>query len=351
MEWFREWRIKAHSIDSLCWHGDSLVDWAGGGARYHLDGTTEGRYVIYAYSFDAAAISPSGQYAVIYTKSATKGVVLQAGEILREINRSFYFAGAYEYPIALFRMPDGREALVHCPDEYNRLEIEDLETGERLTESESRKPADLFHSRLQVSPDSRWLLSAGWIWHPCDSVAVYDLQEALRDPTVLDTFGREPPGNRYVDVGELSSATFLDNEHLLLANSNEDADGSEDDEDGPGQYLRPASLGVFNFITSAFRQVGPVRETVGTMMPVGKDYVIGFFDYPKLFDLRNGEVVHRWTEIKSGKQFSSIIGQDPVPPIALDPAHCRFAVADSEEIRVVQIDLPLLQRQFQNRSE
>jgi Fe-S oxidoreductase len=34
------------------------------------------------------------------------------------------------------RLPDGPEILVHCPDRYNVLEIEDLESGQRLTDGE-----------------------------------------------------------------------------------------------------------------------------------------------------------------------------------------------------------------------
>jgi hypothetical protein len=46
-----------------------------------------------------------------------------------EVDRSFYHAKDYDYPAALGRLPDGREILVHCPDAYNVLEIEELATG------------------------------------------------------------------------------------------------------------------------------------------------------------------------------------------------------------------------------
>ena len=50
---------------------------------------------------------------------------------------------------------------VHCPREYNRLEVEVAATGERLTPEVDRRPQDFFHSRLAVSPDGLRLLSAG----------------------------------------------------------------------------------------------------------------------------------------------------------------------------------------------
>ncbi len=65
---------------------------------------------------------------------------------------------------------------------YNRLEIEDARTGEPLTAGPEREPDDFFHSRLAVSPSGRYLLSAGWVWHPWGCLVVFDLRQALADP-------------------------------------------------------------------------------------------------------------------------------------------------------------------------
>jgi hypothetical protein len=135
----QEWTISAQNVKSLCWQGDALVDWVAGGNFYFLDGTTRPRHVGYSYRFDAAVVSPSGTYAVIYEKLGTKGLILKNGNILREINRSFYYAHAYEYPITLFQLPDGREVIAHCREEFCRLDIDDLETGKPLTDSQERK--------------------------------------------------------------------------------------------------------------------------------------------------------------------------------------------------------------------
>ncbi len=129
----QEWKIEVKTkVKSLCWQGDRLIDWAGGGIAYDLEGKVYGSIVRYAYRFDAAVVSPSGEYAVIYERLGTKGLVLKQGKPIREINRSFYHADAYEYPIVLFKLPDGREVIAHCPDHYNQLEIEELENGKRL---------------------------------------------------------------------------------------------------------------------------------------------------------------------------------------------------------------------------
>jgi hypothetical protein len=117
--------FPATGIGSLCWRGDDLIDWVGGGRALALDGTEQPASVGYAYRFDAATASRDGRFAVIYERLGTKGLVLKDGKILREIDRSFYHANAYEYPVALFHEPEGRLLLAHCPRGYNRIELED----------------------------------------------------------------------------------------------------------------------------------------------------------------------------------------------------------------------------------
>src|SRR5512143_298227 len=146
-----ELRIPAQGIESLGWDGDTLVDWVAGGHRYYLDGHNVRRPVGYPFTFDAAAISPSGEYAVIYMRRGTKGLLLHRGEIVREINRSYYFADAYEYPVVLFRLRNGQEVLAHCPEQYCQIEIEELDTAKRLTQLDTRQPDDFFFSRLAAS--------------------------------------------------------------------------------------------------------------------------------------------------------------------------------------------------------
>jgi hypothetical protein len=113
---------------SLVWDDGCLVDWVAGGTRFHRDGRIEQPSVRYAYCFDAAVATPSGNFSVVYTQLGTKGLVLERGKVLREINRSYYQANRYDYPIALFCLPDGREVIAHCPNEYKQIEIELLQT-------------------------------------------------------------------------------------------------------------------------------------------------------------------------------------------------------------------------------
>ncbi len=73
-------------------------------------------------------------------------------------------------------------------------------------------------------------------------------------------------------------------------------------------------------------------------MSLDDRHCLGFYEYPKLFDLQTGAVVQSWPDIRTGKQMSSIIWHmDPVPPIALDSINGRFAVANESEITVIQL--------------
>lgn len=316
-------------IQSLCWNSDSLIDWAAGNRIIHLNGKVEDPHVNWAYRFDAAVTSPSGRYAVIYERLGTKGLILDRGNLLREINRSFYCADVYEYPIVLFQHPDGRELIAHCPEEYNQVEIEETATGKRLTNVPDRKPEDFFHSRLAVSPGSTRLLSAGWVWHPFNSACIWNIAEGLKDSKTLD-IAREPLQTTRT---EISSAAFVDDDRILI-NSSTDADHFGDKGDSP---FLPGCLGLFNLASNAFEALVKTEENVGSMMWLGDHHVIGLYETPKLFDLRTGRVIFRWPDIPTGTQNSSIIHHvPPLPPIAADPAGKRFAVALKDCIVVIQ---------------
>jgi hypothetical protein len=322
----RLYRIDAPRIRSLCWIDDALIDWVGGGQVLHLDGTLEAPRVNYAFRFDSAVTSSCGEFAVIYEKLGTKALVLRQGEVIREIDRSFYHAHVYEYPIAIFRSPSGQVLIAHCPDQYCRLELEDIETGERIGNSGKRKPRDFFHSRLRVSPNGRWLLSGGWVWHPFSMVEVFDLEAAIGTADALDT----PIGLPEID-GEVGAAEFLPNDQILIATSEESLNEEH-------AAIRSNEIAVIDVATRQVISRSLTEQRVGSLMPLDEDVAVGFLEHPKLFSLRTGAVLQRWETIKSGNQTSSIIwGGMSTPPIATDVAHRRFAVADESCVYVVQL--------------
>jgi hypothetical protein len=326
--------IPAKGIRSLCWDDNELVDWAAGGARYRLDGSIKRSRVNYAYRFDSAVQSPSCRFAVVYERLGTKALLLDNGTVVRELNRSFYQAHVYDYPICLFALPDGREVIAHCSEGYNLLDIEELETGHRLTTRQPDEPADFFHSRLSVTDGGKYLMSAGWIWHPFDSIALYDIEKCLDSASLLDSIDFAPAHSE-----EISSAAFVDST-LLFAASNSDAIdfSDDDDEEDSAVDARHGSVSIYDLEQNVYLSKSPVEDDVGTLMPVNLEFAVGFFEFPKLIHMPSGIITYRWSDIASGTALSSIsCGKTTRIPIALDGKNHRFAVADDEKITVINI--------------
>ena len=333
MQEIRRFVIPVKNVRSLCWQQDTLVDWVGGGDQYNLDGTTHRAYINWAYRFDRAIVSPGGLIQVLYEAGGTKGIVLKDGKFVREINRSFYHAHVYEYPVALLVLPNGRVALVHCPEEYNKLEIEDAESGERLTGRKS-EPIDFFHSRFSVSGDGKYLMSAGWIWHPLDAVMIYDVAQILAKPECLD---RETDWDLVASMTEIHDAAFAKNDTAIFASADVYKEENEEEEERSDSLLRPDQLGHYSLSEKRFLTIASIEEPLGTLMPTG-DYVVGFYEHPKLMEVATGKIVARWPDLKTGSQNSSINNRlDKVPPLALDSANGRFAVAGADQITIIQL--------------
>jgi hypothetical protein len=146
-------------------------------------------------------------------------------------------------------------------------------------------------------------------------VQVFDIQRALQEPEYLDqcrTIGDS--------IGEIHAAAFIDTERLLLAGNEEET----------------AVLGIYSLQEHRLLHQTTAEETPGVLMPLG-DKVVGFFEYPKMFDIATGRVLTRWPDLHTGAQNSSIIHHlAPLPLLALDPAHQRFAVVQSDTIVVIQ---------------
>lgn len=329
--------LKANDVRSLVWSGDELVDWAGGGARYGLDGSTRRSSVNYAYRFDTAVTSNDGRFSVIYERTGTKGLVLREGEILREINRSFYQAHVYEYPICIWTRVDGRTLMAHCPEGYSQIDINDVETGERLTESSERKFVDFFHSRLQVNPGGTRLLSAGWVWHPIDCVQFLDIPRKRQDTGSLDK-GWEASINKFhMGFIEECAACWQTDDRLIVAAGREEEPPEDDENHGDALCLHPNGVVVYDIPNNTCVHSIQLPQPAGTVMPVGEDSVVAFYEHPRLISLVDGEILQEWPNIPSGKQLSSIIRDYRPPPMALDPANRRFAVVQDDKIHVVTL--------------
>lgn len=182
-----------------------------------------------------------------------------------------------------------------------------------------------FHSRLSFSPDGRFLSDAGWFWHPLSGAAVF--QTVSGDGGSLQ-FDRNPVfRTEFSETHELDSMAFLGNTELTVSFV----------ADHEGMKRGPGQLCIWSLTHGRWKSRVEVNEPIGMMMP-WKEFVVSFCDHPKLISLTSGEVVHRWDGIYSGKQLGPIeLGDPPPPPIALDPVHGRFAVANSKIVTLVTL--------------
>jgi hypothetical protein len=322
-----------HRPTALAWVGDRLVDPIGGGSSVGLDGSTTERRLIWAFPFDRAQMCGDGATTVLYTVLGTKGLVVTSDRV-REINRSYYHADVYEYPVASGRLGNGEDVLVHCPEDYNRLVIERLADGTVLAAA-TDAAADVFHSRLRISPDGRHLLSAGWVWHPYGVIEVFDLDAALTDHSTLDR--GDQALSRAID-GEVESACWLTGDEIVVS-----ANPEEESFDGDlAGVLVPGEIGVWSIVEQAWVARSPFAGHTGTLHAFG-DNVLALYEHPKVIDPRRGVVLAAWPDLATGRQTSSIIprGSAPVPPVAVDDRRLRFAVADGDRVTVVSlVDAP-----------
>lgn len=323
--------MPATRLRSLVWDGDTLVDWVGG-HRYPLQGPAERFNVGSAYRFNAAV--GFGSLGVSFEALGTKGVVLRDNgqrsvgnfvpmsvDVVREINRSYYHADHYLFPVTLFQHASERPILAHCPRGYNVLDLEDLD-GNCLTPRSTEDATDVFHSRLQASVDGRWLLSNGWVWHPWRVACVYDVARALEQPTYLSTDGEKVDLGDAWD-GEVEAATFV-GDRLVCATSEEQR-----------------ALALYDLNGRRHECLIELPEPPGTrIMALDNDYLVLFDGHPRVLRLSTGTIVERWDDLDSGGgvHVPYVSTEDVGPPcLATDPVRGRFALGWVERIVTVSL--------------
>lgn len=323
--------IPSAYVQSLVWANGTLLDPIACSALNDDKWERGGRS--YAGIFDAAIVSPSGRYSVIFTRLGTKAIVLKDGEFVREINRSYYKSEAYEYPVTIAQMLGGREVLIHCPDEYNVLQAEDIETGEVIQRGFHPKPIDFFHSCLCASPDQRFLISAGWVWHPFCTIELFERQpDGQYMPAQIWGDHRFLPTDQEVGI-----AQFLDSDTLCIATT--DGESLDPDHDDPAG-IGPNAIALWSIGSNSLVATVSCGMPVGDLMPINRRYVVSFHSHPRLWDLQEKRLVHEWPHISSGTRSFSIIWHAELKHVAKDPANRRFAVAGDDSITIVSLDLP-----------
>ncbi|QEC78662.1 hypothetical protein [Mucilaginibacter ginsenosidivorax] len=313
--------LTAGRLNTISWLNDNIVDWAAGGNHYSIDGSTKESNSYYAFNFDGSINTTDGQYAFIYQKLGTKGLLLKNGELLREINRSYYFAEAYEYPAA-FVTVDEVTYLIHCPKEYCRLDFENVETGEIVTDMIGRDPTDVFHSRLEISPDGFVLMSKGWHWHPLDVAYLYDIKECLKNPKLLDEI------NSWLSINaEISTANFINKTKVLIGSGEE----VFDDEN---IVFPPRYIAVFDIGSKQISTPVKVNGEFGNLFAIDDERAWDTYLYPKIISLKTGDIIDKDESVYSGKQNSSIVNKENLVQIVFNRDTKQLAIAGKEVIEV-----------------
>ncbi|MFC9745052.1 hypothetical protein [Streptomyces niveus] len=329
-------RVRTGEVRSLVWDGDDLLDPVGGWRRWSPDGTEHRRERRkFGRPYDRAVTSPSGRWTVVYGERGTNGPLLDGRRVVRELTRDEYHAEDFDHPVGLGALSDGREVLVHCPEAYNRLQIEDVATGERLAVAPDEPELSPFHSRLTVSPGGRWLMSAGWVWHPAGICRVYDLDRAPTDPSVLDGQGLLTY-SPLIDA-ETDSACWLDGDRLALAagdiGGEPEEDGSVDEERELGQH----QLGVWSCSTAKWLYRHDLPGPIGTILGCG-EAVLALYRHPRLFDIRTGDLLAQWPELTLPRRQGAYgVTHTPSPVAALHPDGSRVALAVKGGIAVIRV--------------
>lgn len=375
--------LNARHVRSLAWHGDAAIDLLAGGTVYHLDGTISEPETPRVHAFPFDSVIGNDRLAILHERYGTKGLLVHVddGKEVREINRHYYYARDYAYPVTVLTLPDGQDAIVHCPREYCSLDIEVATTGECLTRREYHSD-DIFHSNLHVTGDGRFLVENAWVWQPWNVVLAYDLQRALEDPAHLDGAGiRVPQGG---STGwEPRNVTTCG--HVVVTASVHD--GPEDPEKEAEFDVLPAEPGVeetspvhpdrvrqvraselsiidqagnpidlgstnkrpegYHYLLQAFDldsgRITSSRlmpEPPGRMMAVGPRHVVSFYDHPKLIEVATGKVLARWEDLHAGpeqEQPSAMMKPPGLPVLACDPDRRRFAIGMQARVILIQL--------------
>lgn len=319
-------QILDFQLQTINWFQDGIVDWANAGTFYTTTGQKSQLHkYCFGFNFDCAINSTDGKYVFIYQKLGTKGLLIKEGEILREINRSYYQADIYEYP-ATFLEYDNKTFLVHCPTNYCQLDFEEVETGEIVTKVKQRKPADIFHSRLEMSPNGKYLLSKGWVCHPIDVVQVYKVEDCFSNPMLLDKLDFSLP-----NVGsELSTASFIDDSKILVGSS-EEVINDDNRTNVPAQSIAIWDLKDNKF----FSQWKPSFE-FGNLFSIDKTFAWDLYKFPKIVNLVTGQIVDKAEDVYSGEQKSAILFDiNKQPQISFDRERKRLAIKDNNRVLIL----------------
>ncbi|MBI3220738.1 MAG: hypothetical protein HYZ44_14585 [Bacteroidetes bacterium] len=230
--------------------------------------------------------------------------------------------------MALVTTKNKKTYLIHCPSEYCRIEFEEVETGEIVTKSMDRNPSDFFHSRFEISPDRTTFISKGWAWHPYDFVEIFDIEECIQNPLLLDKSKISPD----VDA-EIRTASYINNSLILIGSPND----TEPFDHEPSDKLKNGQIVIWNIKTNTVTDIVSASFTVGAhLIAIDEKYAWDLYEYPKIVNYRTGQVEEKLEDIFTGRQVSSIIhGLDNLPKIAFNSQTKQVAISNKDRIEIL----------------
>ncbi|MFC0111039.1 hypothetical protein [Kibdelosporangium aridum] len=304
---------------TLAWIGGDLFDVSDRFRRIPLDGSPcpEGGER-YDDNLDSVVVSPKGDvFALVNTIGTEALLIAPDGSVIRELSRFDNDADLYRYPLALLTMPNGRTGVVHCPEDSGQLDIEDALTGDRLALPEGQLDGDFYHSRLAVSADGHYLLSAGWVWMPFDGLAIYDLRRVWDQRGGLAGDGDVAQVRDFSSL-EVEGACFVGDSVMI---------GSD------------KGLWLWSLTSKEFVWHREFPHPLGDLVAL-REGVLSLYEHPRLHDVGTGDVLAEWPELATGEAKSSLVGDgwfSGPATIAVDPVNSRFAHTDGSTVSVIQL--------------
>lgn len=275
--------------------------------------------------FDRFIVSPDNSYLLVYQNLGTKGLILRPdGSFVREIDRSYYHAGAYEYPAIFWKRTNGKTYIVHCPEKYNKIEIEEVETGNKIVSPKKRKryPRGEYHSHFKIGSDGGTLLSrCGYLLQGGNFIEIFDLEECFLDPRKLAQSNLMP--NFCIKI---KGADFIDEDRVLLG------------------YTFPSkkntdvyAISVWNFRTNELFDPVMCGTKLGVHLHViDENRAWDLYDYPKIIEIQTGKILDECPEIDSGQQDSPIIHHlKNLPKVAFERETGRIAIGFEDTLEIL----------------
>jgi hypothetical protein len=187
---------------------------------------------------------------VIYKRLGTKALLLKDGKFVREMNRSFYHANVYAYPVCLLRGPDNRILVAHCPDEYNRIELDDASRG-APDDFDSPKARGLFPFPPTGEPGREMAPECGLGLAPIRCHLLVQGRHCFSRSNLVRPIRSSAAHRRQVGLVEESSACWQTAKHLLIGGG-EDEEDPEEAAQFSGAHVPAKGLAVYDIVEGEF---------------------------------------------------------------------------------------------------